>query len=154
MPFTLEQLMNKLSSIEPDEATYDGIGPAEVPLLEELLRHNEAWMSSRAVFALSRVPQGAGVTVLSRAAGDARAEVRVAVAASAMNLRPNDANNILLRLLADPDLGVRKFAVQSVSRLHDANVLNKLRELETRDPADSIRDAAKGRLQELGLTRP
>jgi HEAT repeat protein len=154
MPMTLEQLSNQLSAIEPDAGIYAGIGPSEIPLLEQLLQDKEAWMASRAVFALSRVPDVRAVAILSRAVADPRQEVRVSVAASVSNLRPSDANNILLKLLADTDLGVRKFAVQAVSGTHDAAVHAKLRDLGTRDPAPPIRDVAKDRLRELKLIGP
>ena len=151
---TLEQLRIQLSDIEPDEGMYYGIGPSEIPLLEQLLQDREVWMAARAVFALSRVPDSKAVAILSRAAADPRKEVRVAVAASASNLKPSDANNILLRLLTDADVGVRKFAVKAVSAAHSAAVHAKLRDLETRDPAPSIRDAAKSKLRELKLIEP
>jgi HEAT repeat protein len=151
---TLEQLRNQLSSIEPDDGIYAGIGPSEIPLLEQLLQDTEAWIASRAVFALSKVPDIRAVTILSRAVADPRQEVRVSVAASVTNLRPSDANNILLKLLADTDLGVRKFAVQAVSGSHDAAVHAKLRELETRDAVPLLRDVAKDRLRKLKLIGP
>ena len=152
MPMTLEQIRNQLSAIEPDDSIYSGIGPSEIPLLEQLLQDKEAWMASRAVFALSRVPDTKAVTILSRVVADPRQEVRVAVAASVSNLKPNDANNILLKLLTDTELGVRKFAVQAVSGVHDPAVHAMLRDIETRDPAPPIRDIAKDRLRELKLT--
>jgi HEAT repeat protein len=151
---TFEQLRLQLSAIEPYDGMYDGIGLSEIPLLEQLLQDNEAWMASRAVFALSRVPDTRAVTILLRAAVDPRKEVRVAVAASLSNLKPNDANNILLKLLTDAELGVRKFAVQAVSRTHNAAVHAKLRDLETHDPAPSIRDVVKSKLRELKSIRP
>ena len=93
---TLEQLTYQLSAIEPGEGIFAGIGPAEIPLLEQLLQDQdtEAWMASRAVFALSSVPDSRAVSILSRAVADSRQEVRVAVAASVVNLRPSDADNI------------------------------------------------------------
>src|SRR5262245_58469994 len=142
---TLDQLRNQLSAIEPGEGTYYGIGPSEIPLLEQLLQDRETWMAARAVFALSRVPDIKAVTVLSQAAADPRKEVRVAVAASVSNLKPSDGNKILLRLMTDAELGVRKFAVKAVSAAHSAAVHAKLRDLETRDPAPSIRDDAKSK---------
>jgi HEAT repeat protein len=94
MPMTLEQISNQLSAIEPDDGIYSGIGSSEIPLLEQLLQDKEAWMASRAVFALSRISDAEAVTILSQAAADPRPEVRVAVAASVSNLKPEDANNI------------------------------------------------------------
>jgi HEAT repeat protein len=151
---TLEQLRNQLSAIEPDESTFEGIGPSEIPLLEQLLHDEEAWIASRAIFALSRIADNEAVKILSRAVTDPRPEVKVAVAASVGNLKSEDSNDILLKLLNDTNLGVRKFAIQSVSDTHNAVIHTKLRELETRDPAPPIRDIAKSKLQELKLNGP
>jgi len=149
MPMTLEQLRNQLSAIEPDERTYQGIGPAEIPLLEQLLQDEEAWMASRAVFALSRLPDRQVVNILSRLVADPRPEVRVSLAASTSNLRPRAANDILLNLLEDTDVGVRKFSVQAVSEAHSAAVRDKLRHMEGQDPSPAIREVVKTRIQEL-----
>jgi HEAT repeat protein len=154
MPMTLEQLRNQLSAIEPDESIHSGIGPSEIPLLEQLLQDGEAWMASRAVFALGRVPDTRAVHILSRAVADPRPEVRVAVAACSSYLKPSDANNILLKLLDDTDLGVRKFAVKAVSETHDAAVHAKLRDIETQDPAPPIRNVARDKLRGLKLIGP
>jgi HEAT repeat protein len=154
MPMTLEQIKNRLSAIEPDDSIYAGIGPSEIPLLEQLLQDKEVWMACRAVFALSRVSDAKAVTILSQAVADPRQEIRVAVAASVSNLNPKDGNNILLKLLTDTELGVRKFAVEAVSGTHDAAVHAKLSDIETRDPAPSIRDLARNKVRELGLVRP
>lgn len=151
MTMTLEQIRNQLSDIEPNDSTYSGIGSSEIPLLEQLLQDKEVWMASRAVFALSKIPDNRAVEILSHAAVDPRKEVRVAVAASVSNLKPQDANNILLKLLTDKELGVRKFAVKSVSEAHDEAVHAKLQEIQARDPSMPIRDVAKSKLRELKL---
>lgn len=154
MPIALKELRNQLSAIEPDVGTFDGIGPSEIPLLEQLLQDKEAWMASRAVFALSRIPDPKALTIFSRAASDPRPEIRIAVAASVNNLKPIEANKILLKLLDDTDLSVRKFAIKSVSKSHSASVLGKLRKLEKQDPVQPIRNEAKDRLQKLELVGP
>jgi hypothetical protein len=149
MAKTLEELRSQLSAIEPNEGTYAGIGPSEISLLGLLLQDKERWMASRAVFALSRIPDANATAMLSLAAADPRPEVRVAVAASVSNLKPGDANGILLRLLGDTELGVRKFAILSVSGNHDAAVHTMLRDIQARDPADAIRSIAKDKVREL-----
>ena len=75
------------------------------------------------------------------------------MAASVGNLELPDASNILLRLLTDTELGVRKFAVEAVSGAHDAAVHSKLREIERQDPARPIRNVAKDRLRQLKLVQ-
>ena len=146
---TLEELRHQLSAIEPDAATYSGIGVAEIPLLEQLARDPEAWMASRAVFAASRVGGAQAKAILARAASDPRPQLRVAAAAAASHLVPDDANSLLLQALADSDLGVRKFAVRSVAGTHSEAVRARLRELESADPAPAIRNAARARLAEI-----
>jgi HEAT repeat protein len=146
---TLEELKQQLSSIEVDDATYVGIGPSEVPLLEQIVGDPETWLAGRAIFALSQVRSDAATAVMARAAGDPRPEVRVAVAASAKNLPPAAANGILLQGLNDAELGVRKFAVRSVAPGHNAEVQTRLRDLENEDPARYIRDAAGSKVSEI-----
>lgn len=150
MPMTLEQIRNQLSAIEPNDGTYSGIGPSEIPFVEQLLHDKEAWMASRAIFALSKIPDAKAVTILSKAAvADPRPEVRVAIAASAGNLTLKDANNILMHLLADNELGVRKFAIKSVSIDHDISVHEKLKYIKMQDSELLIRNLAKDRLREI-----
>jgi len=62
-----------------------------------------------------------------------------------------DANPLLLSLLDDKDLGVRKFAIKSVSTAHAPALLQKVREMQKRDPAPAIRDHAATRLKQLNV---
>lgn len=149
MAMTLAQLREQLSSIEIDAATYDGIGPSDVPVLDQLVSDPETWIAGRAIFALSQVRTPTALAILARAAADPRPEIRVAVAASTRNLAPEDANGLLLRGLSDTELGVRKFAIRSVAPAHSPAVQTRLRELETADPAPAIRAAATSRLSEI-----
>jgi HEAT repeat protein len=151
MALTLEQIKHQLSSIEPDESTYYGIGPSEIPFLEQLIQDKKTWLAARALYALSRIPDSRVVTILSQAATDPRKEIRISLATSARNLKPQDANSILLKLLTDKELGVRKFAIKSVSEANDAAIQARLREIKVKDPVPEIRDIAKDKLQKLKL---
>jgi HEAT repeat protein len=148
---TLEELRSQLSAAEPDDSTYYGIGPAELPLLEQLAQDPEPWLAARAVVAASRIADPRALALLERATHDPREEVRVALAASLTRVATPAANALLLSLLADTDLGVRKFAIKSVSETHDPAVLQKLRELQDRDPVPAIRDGAASRLRQLKI---
>lgn len=86
MPITLDQLRRQLSAIEPNEGTYAGVGSTEIPLLQQLAKDPEPWMSARAICALSRIDDSNAVEVIREAMHDVRPEVRVAIAASATNL--------------------------------------------------------------------
>src|SRR5258707_3402040 len=108
---TLEELRRQWSAPEPADGTFSGIGPAELPLLEQLMQDPEPWLAARAVVAASRIADPRALALLQRAAHDPREEVRVALAASVTRVAASDANALLLSLLDDADLGVRKFAI-------------------------------------------
>lgn len=149
MPTTLDALKRQLSSIEIDRATYAELGPADVPLLVQLLDDPETWLAARAVFALSLIASDDALPALARAAADPRPQVRIAVAASAANLPAAAADPLLLQALSDRDTGVRKFAIRSVAPQHGAGVQAKLRDLEGTDEVPWLREAASARLAEV-----
>jgi HEAT repeat protein len=146
---TLDQLRRQLSAIEPDDTTFAGIKPSDIPLLEQLLQDNEPWMAARVIFALSRLDDDRAVAAIRKVVADPRPEVRVAVAASAANLHSVQSDRILSALLNDPDVGVRKFAIQSISEKNKAGIRSKLQAIETQDPVSQIREHARQKRREL-----
>jgi HEAT repeat protein len=149
---TLTELRDKLSAIEPDESTFSDISSEEIPLLEQLLDDDEAWMAARSVFALSRLNNNDAFSVLTRASTSNRDEVRVAVAAAAVKLPTEVASRLLNVLLDDSDLGVKKFAIQSITRENAPILQTKLRSLVESDLSDYIQRNAQERMLELGIT--
>ncbi len=149
MPITLDLLRRQLSAIEPNATTYTGIGLSEIPLLEQLLKDPEPWMASRAIFALSKIADDSAVAVIRKAIHDVRPEVRVAIAASTLNLATKDSNTILAELLDDKDFGVRKFAIQSISADNDPSIHAKLQTMEAQDPVSLMRDHARLKRREI-----
>ena len=152
MAMTLTELRDKLSAIEPDEATFSGISSEEIPLLEQLLDDDEAWMAARSVFALSRLNNNDAFSVLTKASTSNRDEVRVAVAAAALKLPTDVASRLLTVLLDDSDIGVKKFAIQSVTRENAPMLQTKLRSLVESDLSNYIQRNAQERMLELGIT--
>jgi hypothetical protein len=142
MAMTSEELRTQLSDIEPTEQTYDGIGPAEVGLLRELVGDEEPWLAARAVHALGRVDSDDARQALIEATQDARPEVRVAVAATARSVPPDVSDALLSRLLDDPDVGVRKFAVTSSSERNGLEVRARIKELRQVEPNERVRALA------------
>jgi HEAT repeat protein len=108
-------------------------------------------LAARAVFAASRLADPRALALLRRATTDSRQQVRIAVAASLTRIIPANATDLLLPLLDDADLGVRKFAITSVTAAHDPAVLRKLRDLQARDPVPALRDHAASRLRDLNI---
>ena len=142
MTMTMSELRAQLSSIEPTEETYAGIGPEEIGLLRELLDDGEAWMAARAVHALSRIDDPAAREALADAAAKPRMEVRVAVASAARDLPPETSDEVLPALLADDHAAVRKFAVGAVSARNSAAVREQVSALASTEPDDRVRELA------------
>jgi HEAT repeat protein len=143
MSMTMPELRQRLSAIEPDDSTYAGIGATDVPLLQQLLNDEEGWLAGRAVYALSRINAMEAHMALSTAADSPRSEVRVAVAANAGNLPPKVSDSLLQQLLEDQHVGVRKFAIKSVSAQNSASIHAKVSEIASRDDNPVIRATAQ-----------
>lgn len=142
MPTSMSELRQQLSAIEPDESTYEGIGPSEVELLNQLLDDEETWLAARAVHALSRIDTHAAHEAIVASVADPRMEVRISVAASADALPPNLSDEILSRLLHDSRIGVRKFAIKAVSQRNSETIRRGIREIATTDPDPGLRRIA------------
>ena len=150
MALNMPELRLRLSSIEGDPQMYVDLGPDEVPLLVELLNAEEAWIASRAVYPRTRIATPAAVDAIDEASASPRGEVRVAVAASANLLPVSAADQILTRLLADPDVGVQKYAIGSVTPDSDASLKQLVMDISDSDDA-VLKGTAESRARDLGL---
>ena len=146
---SMQEIRSRLSSIESDEQMYDDLGPEEVPMLVELIEDEEAWMASRAVYALARINTPEARSAVEEASEGGRDEVRVAVAVSASLLPSESADRVLATLLNDREVGVRKFAVDSVSPANDERVRRLVTEMTHSDDL-TLRARAQARARELG----
>jgi hypothetical protein len=143
MSMTMPELRQRLSAIEPDESIYAGIEPTDVPKLERLLDDDEGWLAARAVYALSRINTEEAHAALSSAANSELSTVRVAVAANANTLPPNVSDSLLSELLKDRHVGVRKFAIKSVSARNSESIHEEVRRIASRDPDAAIQAIAQ-----------
>lgn len=146
---TAAELRQKLSLIEPTDSMYQGITEADVPALAQLTADTEDWVAGRAVFALSRVASREAVAALSRAGGDSRSAVRVAVAAAVGQSAIVLPDDVVLRLLQDRDLGVRKFAPQAVKPQNGRELKTTLNRLASDDAVRAVRESATEALRRL-----
>ena len=143
------ELRERLSAIEPNETTFEGISELDLPALVELLGDDEPWLAARAVFAIAIVGGAEAISILNRATTSDREEVRVAIAASASRMAPEDADILLERLLDDPSVGVRRFAVESVSAGNGDHIRQRMRELARSDSDPYLRSVANERSAQL-----
>lgn len=149
MSMTPEEIRSRLSSIEGDAQMYVDLGPEDVPALVYLLDDEEAWLASRAVYALARIATPEALGAIEGAGDSGREELRVAVAVSASMLPTQTSDRVLTKLLHDPDVGVRKFAVESVSPDNEEGLRDTVRELAYADD-EALRQKAQVRARELG----
>jgi HEAT repeat protein len=146
---TVAELSARLSIIEPTEDMYAGITAADVPTLQQLIAQSEPWLAARGVFALSRVGTSEAVAVMANAVTDARTPVRVAVAAAASQRPIVLPDRILLHLLRDPDIGVRKFAPHAIKRENGPEPHELLNRLSIEDEVPVVRQNAAEALRRL-----
>ena len=143
MPKSPSELRNQLSTIENDDATYEGLGRDDVASLTPLLEDDEGWLAARAVHALSRIDDPRAHQAILAAASMPRLEVRVAAATAAGRLPADLSDHVLLGLLGDPDPAVRKFAVRSVSPRNGAAVHGRVQDLADAEPSPRIKAMAE-----------
>ena len=143
MTSTPDDLRRRLSDIEATEETYAGLGPADVPALISLLGDGEEWLAARAVYALSRIDTDEARGAVASAAGNDQLAVRVAAASSAATMPAGVSDNILTRLLRDPEPAVRKMAVRATSDRNSAAVRGRVAEIAARDTNARLRGVAE-----------
>lgn len=148
MAKSLAELREQLSAIEAREGMYEGIGPSEVDTLTRMVEEEpEDWLAARAVHALSRIESAEARAAVASAAESPRMEVRVAAATCAAALPVPDADDILARLLDDPQAGVRKFAVRATSARNGEAVRAKVRSMATSETSAALRRVAARKSQ-------
>jgi HEAT repeat protein len=149
MARSLAELRAQLSEIEPSGATFAGIDASDVESLLVIVGDEEGWLAERAVYALQRIDSDSARQALVSAADDPRAGIRVAaaVAAAAVPAAPSD--QILQKLLADPEPAVRKFAVRSASPRNSAAVLQRVREISVADADPRLQREARERISSI-----
>ena len=149
MPMSMSKLREQLSDIEPDDHTYNGIGPSEVDLLRQLLDDEEPWLAARAAHALSRIDAESAHAALLAACKSSRPEVRASVAASAGALPPSVSDDVLSRLLDDSEVGVRKFAVKSTSDRNSDTVKQRVGKIAAAESDTAVRQIAAEKAKSL-----
>jgi hypothetical protein len=143
MPRSITEIRRQLGDAEPDEQTYRGLGPDDVEVLAALLDDEEAWLAGRAVYALSRIDSDDARRNVVAAADSPRVEVRVAAAAVANELPATTSDAVLAKLLNDPSISVRKFALRSVSPHNSVDVKRAVGTLAQSEGNAKVRQLAE-----------
>lgn len=151
MSMTYEALKAKLSDIEADDSTYEGITAEDIENLAVMSETEEPWLAARAIFAASRIQSEAKMPMLRKALASPMPEVRVALAASSRILPPSLSDEFLAPLLDDSDVGVRKFAIKAVTGENSSRVQNKVKRLAQRETVLPLRMLSREKMEELNI---
>lgn len=116
MSITMEDVR---AALDPEEVNYDDaalLGAEALPFLNELARGDDTMLASKAIYLASLIGGADSLSILAAAVGEAEPAIRVAAASGLQNLG-EQAEPHLAALLKDPDVGVRKVALQSVAAI-------------------------------------
>src|SRR5690349_21998843 len=115
MPTTLESVRRALQQEEINypELAHE-LGPAAIPCLQTIVSGDDVLLASKAAYVAGLIQDPASAALVAGAAKSGSPAVRVAAAATSQHLAAADAEDVLLSLLDDGDVGVRKHALRSV----------------------------------------
>lgn len=153
MPTTMQQVLARLDTDEPDYAALATLGQEAVPHLTTLVRSDDPGIASKAAYLASLIDSDDSTNVIEAAAASPHETVRVAAAAGLRNLAPAKAAPAAERLLDDADVGVRKQALRAVADLGMSGLESKVKRMSTADPEPGLRQAARQGLQRMAAAQ-
>jgi HEAT repeat protein len=154
MAVTFKQVVEVLDPDEPEYASAATLGPDALPHLRTLIEGDDRAMASKAVVLAGRIPGERSAELLSLAAGSREPAVRVAAAFAARNLPETVREDLLLRLLEDSDLGVRKFALKAVPPTVSPAVRTKVSALSESEEHPALRELSRTIIARSGGSDP
>ena len=122
-----DQLNQELINfLRQDELDYPGgaekFGPAVLPLLQEIMKSNDENLATKAAYLAGYIKHDSTDQILSEAAENKFATVRIAAAFGAKKLKSGPAASaILKKVLDDNDAGVLKMGLKTVQDLKMAD---------------------------------
>lgn len=149
MELTLQDVIARLDVDEPDYAALSVMGPEALPHLRSLIAGEDAQLAAKAVYLASLIDDPSAAEALEEGVESEHDVVRVAAAAALPNLAPERATPLTEQLLADPDAGVRKLAVRSVSQLGLSSLEEQVQRMSSEDPEEALRSIAEDELTTL-----
>jgi hypothetical protein len=149
MAVTMQQVRAELDPHEPGyHQAAHALGPDALPHLEQIIRQSDAGSASRAVYLASLIEDERSAAVVAIGIERPEATVRVAVAAGARNLAPQLRATLLLRLLDEDDIGVRKVALRAVPAQPEPALMARLEALALTEPEPALRSLVLEKLDQ------
>lgn len=153
MAVSINQVRAALLPEEPDYNKAAELGPEALPHLRALVRAPDVMLASKATYLASLIDHADAANVVKEAAQSGDAVVKVAAAAAAANLSGSDAAEVLVPLLSDADVGVRKTAVKSVPPDASNELRSALQQQGDREVHPQLRDLSGQTLNMLSSYR-
>ena len=147
MAITMQQVLARLDTDEPEYAALAALGPEAVPHLKVLVRSDDPGIAAKAAYLATLIESNESVDVMEAACASPHETVRVAAAAGMRNLSPAQAGVWADRMLDDDDPGVRKQALKTITDLKLSSLEPKVKKVAASDPEKEIRQLAKQELQ-------
>ena len=146
---TMEDVRRHLDPEEPDyERAAAVLGPDALPFLAELAVGDDALLAAKAVSLAGLIGGADAIPIVAKAVQDGPAEVRV-VAATAAGRAGKPGERLLILLLRDHEVGVRKRAVSAVSAAPSAALRKAVEEVRDSDPHPAVRERAALQLRQM-----
>jgi HEAT repeat protein len=137
-----------------DGIDYEGLarklGPSGVDSLGDVVRESRPRIAAGAVDLAGMIERGGGLSVVAQGAARDDRVVRVAAAAIASRLPEESATRLVMRLLADDDVGVRGHAVRSAVRIGTDSLRERVEEIAAHDESRAIQELAADLLDPQG----
>jgi hypothetical protein len=138
-----------LSDIEPTETMFGKFTQEDIPNLQEILKEPEPWLASRAVFAISKFNTAHTNEILHQLADDPRVEIRVSLASCVNKLSSRVYRKIISKLIEDKEIGVRKFAYESVLPNASATFIKQLKKIYKKEDVPYLKEVLSKRISEF-----
>jgi len=137
-----EHLASRLLDDEPDYVGLARRGAQLLPALRALIGGRDETLAARAASLAGFIDDDRAASLLAIAARSSSPSVRLATAAALQTTRRPAAVGMLMALLDDGDVGVRKFAIRSSVTHSDPRLHAKVASLGARDPSPALRQIA------------
>jgi hypothetical protein len=132
-------------ALDPDEVDYAAaaaLGDDALPHLNALVETGDPGIAAKAAYLAGLINGGSSEAIVARAATHSDARVRASAASTASNLDAEATERVITDLVLDDDVGVQKFALESVPAQPSQNMRSQVLRASQSAPHASLRQKA------------
>jgi HEAT repeat protein len=129
MPKTTEEIIKIFNRVKPDYSNViDNLDDEDYPIVQSLIDDDNLYLASKVVSYIGHLKSQNALSGLAIAARNKKSSIRAVAAYALRNfISSPEAINLINELLEDPNLGVRKFALRTVSSAKLVNFKEKIK---------------------------